>query len=423
MKIYRSIALALALMLSVASEAFAAQGTGCMPTTGTVSGLQFAQDVNAAIAALISSNSGASAPATDCTAVAIKGQVWLDTSVTPNALRQYDGSSWVTIGYLDSSNHLFAPPIGGGISTVTAAATTDIGALPNAAVTVNGTTPITSLGSSAVAGTIHVLTFSGVTTLTYNATSLITPGAANITTAAGGVAFAAYLGSGNWKILFYHPPGVAPQMAAYSLRGNATGSSADPTDVLIASLTAKTTVVGADLMLIADSAASNALKKVSLSNLATFIGGVSSIDTATGAMTISGMLARSSQDLRVIAASKSDQQTGSSVVNAVTPAHAQDHDSAAKAWGYILVNGTVSAGYGISSVSHTSTGNWTVTFSTAFASANYACTVNSASGGSAPYFFQTSQSTATTTTLTLNAVTNGGSPVDANFTIHCFGRQ
>ena len=38
--------------LALASPAIATQGTGCMPTTGTVSGLTMAQDINAAIAAL-----------------------------------------------------------------------------------------------------------------------------------------------------------------------------------------------------------------------------------------------------------------------------------------------------------------------------------------------------------------------------------
>src|SRR4051794_37168899 len=105
--------------LSLASPVNAAQGSGCMPTTGTVSGLTMAQDINSGIAALISSNSGGTSPVTDCSGVPIKGQVWLDTSMTPNALKQYDGATtWTVIGYLDAANHLFAPPIGGGVSSV-----------------------------------------------------------------------------------------------------------------------------------------------------------------------------------------------------------------------------------------------------------------------------------------------------------------
>lgn len=279
----RSLALLIS-WLALASPAIAAQGSGCVPTTGTVSGLAMAQNINTAIAALISSNSGASAPVTDCSATAVKGQIWLDSSVTPNALRQYDGvSTWVTIGYLDASNHLFAPPIGGGSSTVAAAATVDLGALPNAAVTISGTTPITSFGSSAVAGTIHVLTFSGVTTVTHNATSLIAPGGANITTAAGDVAFVAYLGGGNWRVIAYQTASAPVQAPAYTIYGNSGSSAANRADISIPALTLKASPVGADMVLLVDSAASNALKRTTLSAIAGVVG-VTSYNGRVGAV-------------------------------------------------------------------------------------------------------------------------------------------
>jgi microcystin-dependent protein len=195
-----SLALAGALSLGLVTAAPAAQGSGCMPTTGTVSGLSFAQFVNAAFAALISGNSGASAPATDCTAVPIKGQTWVDTSVTPNLEKRYDGTSWVTVGAIDSANHLWAPPVGGGTASVTAATTTDICAAPSAVQTITGTTAITSLGSACVVGARKTLIFNSATSLTYNATSLIIPGQRSYTTSAGDMADAIYLGSGNWRI-------------------------------------------------------------------------------------------------------------------------------------------------------------------------------------------------------------------------------
>lgn len=185
------------------SPAKAAQGTGCMPTTGTVSGLTFAQDVNSAIAALISSNSGASAPTTDCTAASIKGQVWLDTSTTPNVLRQYDGTSWVFLGALDSSNHLWAPPIGGGTATISSASTTDIWANVAASVTISGTTGVTALANAdAVPGTMKVVTASGIFTMT-NSASLVLPSGANITTAVGDQFLAVALNSTNVAVFAY----------------------------------------------------------------------------------------------------------------------------------------------------------------------------------------------------------------------------
>jgi hypothetical protein len=182
------------------SPAAAAQGSGCLPTTGTVSGLTFAQGVNSAIAALISSNSGASPPSTDCTAAPVKGQVWLDTSVTPNVEKRYDGTAWVAVGAIDSVNHVWSPPIGGGMASVTAASTTDICAAPASLQTISGTTTITSFGSSCPVGATKKLRFSAATPITYNAASLILPAQRDFIAAAGDMADATYLGAGNWQI-------------------------------------------------------------------------------------------------------------------------------------------------------------------------------------------------------------------------------
>jgi hypothetical protein len=203
MKARQIIALLFWGLVLAPGAALAAQGSGCMPTTGTVSGLTMAQDINSGIAALISSNSGASAPATDCTAASIKGQVWLDTSTTPNVLRQYDGASWVFLGALDSSNHLWVPPIGGGIATITAASTTDIWANVAASVTISGTTGVAALANAdAVPGTMKVVTASGVFTMT-NSTSLVLPSGANITTAVGDQFLAVALTNTNVAVFAY----------------------------------------------------------------------------------------------------------------------------------------------------------------------------------------------------------------------------
>ena len=86
--------------------------------------------------------------------------------------------------------------------TIASAATTDIGAQPEAYLTVSGTTTITAFGTVRT-GTVRYLRFSGALTLTHNATSLILPGAANITTAANDTAIVVSEGSGNWRCLAY----------------------------------------------------------------------------------------------------------------------------------------------------------------------------------------------------------------------------
>ncbi len=87
--------------------------------------------------------------------------------------------------------------------TVASATTTNIGAAASDNVIISGTTTITGLGTVA-AGTRRHCRFSGVLTLTHNATSLILPnGGANIATGAGDRMIAESLGSGNWVVTAY----------------------------------------------------------------------------------------------------------------------------------------------------------------------------------------------------------------------------
>jgi hypothetical protein len=99
-------------------------------------------------------------------------------------------------------------------ATVASATTTNIGAAASNMVSVTGTTTITGFGTIA-AGALRTVTFTGALTLTHNATTLILPGAANITTAAGDSGIFISLGSGNWRCLSYQrASGVAVVVAA-----------------------------------------------------------------------------------------------------------------------------------------------------------------------------------------------------------------
>jgi hypothetical protein len=86
--------------------------------------------------------------------------------------------------------------------TIASATTCDLGSKNAESLTITGTTTITALGTVS-AGIIKRVTFSGALTLTYNATSLILPSGANITTAAGDCAVFESLGSGNWRCTSY----------------------------------------------------------------------------------------------------------------------------------------------------------------------------------------------------------------------------
>lgn len=97
----------------------------------------------------------------------------------------------------------FSDNFQGAEANVAAATTTDIGAASSVAVNVTGSSvTITGLGTVA-AGTTRKVRFAGINTLTHNGTSLILPGAANITTAANDEFEAISLGSGNWLLRYY----------------------------------------------------------------------------------------------------------------------------------------------------------------------------------------------------------------------------
>lgn len=87
-------------------------------------------------------------------------------------------------------------------SDIASATTTDIGAATGNFAHITGTTTITGFGTVA-AGARRIVVFDGALTLTHNATSLILPTGANITTAAGDTATCVSEGSGNWRVTNY----------------------------------------------------------------------------------------------------------------------------------------------------------------------------------------------------------------------------
>lgn len=106
----------------------------------------------------------------------------------------------------------------GPFTSLASAATTDLSSVATVGVSVTGTTTITSFGTGA--NLLRIVTFAGVLTLTHNATSLILPGSANITTTAGDRLIAVSDNSGNWTVVSYTradgTPVVAPAITAAS---------------------------------------------------------------------------------------------------------------------------------------------------------------------------------------------------------------
>lgn len=144
-------------------------------------------------------------------------------------------------------------------------------------VIITGTTTITSFGTPGVANKFgYWVKFSGALTLTHNATSLILPTGANITTAAGDCFHFRHEGSGNWRC------------DAYMLATGKALAGTDPTTSFITGQTEDTTPdLTADYMLTYDASAT-AFKKVLLKRLPTVVQVVNTQDgaVATGTTTI-----------------------------------------------------------------------------------------------------------------------------------------
>jgi microcystin-dependent protein len=216
MLLHRLHAWLLSAMLALAPAAsLASQNQLSSPSTGTVSGLQLTNNYNNAIDSVNTCNSGTAAPTNQLSGAASLGNCWLNTTSSPYPVGFNDGSAnWPKIGWLDATAHAWNVQIGGGAANLASATTTDLCSVPQNYLTVTGTTTITGFGSTCAAGVVKLITFNNVLTLTYNATSLIIPGAANVSTTAGDQAAVIALGGGNWQVAQYTTAAGTPLINA-----------------------------------------------------------------------------------------------------------------------------------------------------------------------------------------------------------------
>ena len=151
---------------------------------------------------------------------------------------------------------------------IASATTCSIGAALSTKLRVTGTTTITSFGTT-YRGPI-LLRFSGAVTLTYNATTLLIPGAANYTTVAGDLVLAwpKATTSGTldgWQISIIS--GRIPDQLIYCHTGNGAGS----TNTRIRRFTTEMTNIGANTY--ADSAANGASFTINASGIYSIVYG------------------------------------------------------------------------------------------------------------------------------------------------------
>lgn len=135
---------------------------------------------------------------------------------------------------------------------IASAGTTNISSATGNFVHITGTTTITAFGT-AQAGTRRVLVFDGALLLTHNATSLILPTGAGITTAAGDTATMVSEGSGNWRCTNYQRKDGTALAASGGLTNFTDGlnSSSPNATIPVASFTATNAATNVDAAFIA----------------------------------------------------------------------------------------------------------------------------------------------------------------------------
>ncbi len=117
MKPKRLLGAICAALLMLAPARAAEQSSYVMPVTGPMSMAVFAgTHLNPALRALASCHNGSSAPANGTSGAPLAYQCWVDTTANPSLYKIYDGTSWVTLGSLNTSTHAWIPYLTGGTS-------------------------------------------------------------------------------------------------------------------------------------------------------------------------------------------------------------------------------------------------------------------------------------------------------------------
>ncbi|MDE2107090.1 MAG: hypothetical protein KGL39_58325 [Patescibacteria group bacterium] len=130
----------------------------------------------------------------------------------------------------DTEITAFQESVFGPQDSLASATTTDLGSVTSNNVLITGTTTINSFGTSAsLANPIYIIQFAGILQLTYNATSMILPGGANITTAAGDSAMVEFINTlGYWRMIAYWSQAASGALGTAAAKNTGTSGANVP---------------------------------------------------------------------------------------------------------------------------------------------------------------------------------------------------
>lgn len=192
------------------------------------SGLTVRTDINAVLSAILTNNSGATAPTTTQPFM-----WWYDTSTSLLKMRNAANTAWVTIipitaalaSKLETARTINGVSFDGSANiniedrkgaNIASAATTTIGTTGlGDYIHITGTTTITSFGTASAAGVRRTLIFDGALTITHHATNLICMGATNIVTVANTIIEVVAETTTTWRVVSITHPALSMAELSY----------------------------------------------------------------------------------------------------------------------------------------------------------------------------------------------------------------
>ncbi len=114
--------------------------------------------------------------------------------------------------------------------SLAAVSTTDLGSAGSNNILITGAATINSFGASAVTSSpTYLVEFAGICTLTYNASSLIIPGAVNLTTQAGSFVLLEFINTaGWWQVISYFPSAALASFGSAAVQNIGTSGANVP---------------------------------------------------------------------------------------------------------------------------------------------------------------------------------------------------
>lgn len=382
--------------------------------------------LNSAFLSVGSCNSGNSAPANGTGGTAFAGECWINTTANPWVFSYtVDGTHWSEFGTLNTSTFVFLPYSGSSPALISGNNLSDVANAVTAFANIVQPSTASGLGGvkSLTCGSHQwhaALSTLGVFTCSQPAIGDISGWGTGVATALGintgaAGAFVLFNGALGTPTSGTLGSGVSLGGVTMALGSDATG------DVYYNN--------GGVLTRLPKGSNGQALELVAGLPAWATLSGTGTVTNVAAAGLATGGPITTTGTITVTAAVKSDQTAASSTSVAVVPGVQQFHPSAVKAWAHFTgsaSNGaqTINSSYNVSSISRTSQGNYTVTFTTAFAAASYACEGSSYSAGSVNSWVQFSSILAGSINENfLNLAGPAAYDPTLGATVVCFGNQ